>query len=273
MREALDAATRQLSEISDTPRLDAELLMADALGATREALLLGCGEQQVPPAFAGLLARRLAAEPLAYITGTKAFWSIELAVTPDVLIPRPDSEVLIATALAQRAGNPPRTVLDLGTGSGALLLATLSEWPDAVGLGVDESAAALTVAKRNARHLGLATRAHFKKGDWCEGLADRFDLILCNPPYVDAKARLAPDVSNYEPHGALYAGEDGLDDYKRLIPQLPAVLARGGIVVLEIGHSQLRAVAALAHASGFTATCHHDLAGRERCLLLRRRVR
>lgn len=265
---ALVIATARLAAVSDTPRLDAELLMAHALGLPRDKLLMWGMERSVPATFAPLLARRLAHEPVAYITGTKAFWSIDLAVTPDVLIPRPDSETLIAAAVAHFGQGGPRTVLDLGTGSGALLLAALAEWPRAKGLGIDRSPAALAVAHNNADGLGLSDRARFQLGDWAAGLVERFDLILCNPPYVDADVVLAPNVSHYEPHSALFAGADGLDDYRRLLPQLSDLLVQGGIVSLEIGHQQCDAVTALARAEGFVAVCHEDLGGRDRCLVL-----
>ncbi len=268
VHRVLSAAAAHLSAVSDTPRLDAELLMAHALEMSREKLLMWGMERDVPPSFAPLLARRLAHEPIAYITGTKAFWSIELAVTPDVLIPRPDSETLIAAAVAQFGKAGPKTVLDLGTGSGALLLATLAEWPQAEGVGVDASAAALAIASANAARLGLTGRAHFQRGDWGAGLVARFDLILCNPPYVEAAAALSANVTDHEPHAALFAGVDGLDDYKRLIPQLHAILAPNGIACLEIGHSQRVPVSALAEREGFAITCHQDLGGRDRCLVL-----
>jgi len=266
--QILTSAAAELAAISDTPRLDAELLMAHALGIPRDKLLLWGMERAVPAEFAPLLARRMRHEPVAYIIGTKAFWSIELAVTPDVLIPRPDSETLVVAAVAHFGRAGPRTVLDLGTGSGALLLAALTEWRDAHGLGVDRSAPALAVAHNNADHLGLEPRARFQLGDWAAGLATCFDLILCNPPYVEAAAPLMPDVADYEPHSALFAGADGLDDYRCLIPQLPALLAPDGIVCLEIGHTQRAAVTVLAERQGFAVTCHADLGGRDRCLVL-----
>jgi release factor glutamine methyltransferase len=266
--EAIRRATAALAEITDTPRLDAELLMAHALGMTREDLLLRHLDAPAPAAFTSLLDRRLAREPLAYITGTRDFWTITLAVAPGVLIPRPDSETLIEAAVGHFGKAGPRTVLDLGTGSGALLLAALAQWPEATGLGVDASPVALAVAARNAEALGLAPRARFQSGDWGQGLSTRFDLILCNPPYVEAEADLAPEVRDHEPASALFAGPDGLDDYRRLIPQLPALLAPGGIACVEIGHMQAEAVRAIAQECRLHATLRHDLAGRARCLVL-----
>lgn len=249
-------------------RFDAEVLLAHLLGVDRGRLLLDPDRQIDAAAFAALVARRAAHEPVAYITGAREFWSLDLVVTPAVLIPRPDSETLIEAALA--AGITPRTILDLGTGSGALLLAALSEWPQATGLGVDASPAALAIAAQNAERLGLADRARFQPGDWGQGLATRFDLILCNPPYVETGADLAADVRDHEPASALFAGADGLDDYRRIVPQLPRLLTPGGIAILEIGHTQASAVSALATA--FDVEVHRDLAGRDRCIVLRQRA-
>jgi release factor glutamine methyltransferase len=262
---ALSKAAALLAPISPTPRLDAELLLAHALGMSREALLLG-PDRAVPPAFESLLRRRLAHEPVAYITGTKSFWTLDLHVTPDVLIPRPDSEALVETAIAHFGDRSPATILDLGTGSGALLLASLDRWPSAWGLGIDRSAAALEVARGNAERLGFENRAAFVRGDWADAIDARFDLILCNPPYVEAEAVLAPDVADYEPASALYAGPDGLDDYRALVPQLPRLLAPDGVAVIEIGSAQAAAVSRLVEAEGLRASVRQDLAGLDRCL-------
>ena len=270
VRAVLVAAAHRLSSVSDTPRLDAELLMAHALGVTREAMLLSRLDDNVPTAFAALLDRRFTHEPIAYITSSRDFWTITLDVTPDVLIPRPDSETLIEAAVAHFGVAGPKTMLDLGTGSGALLLAALAQWPEAVGLGVDASEAALAVASGNAQRLGLANRTRFARGDWGQGLNEHFDLILCNPPYVESSAALAPEVADYEPAAALYAGSDGLDDYRRLIPQLGALMTPSAIVALEIGAGQAALVSALAGQAGLTPTLYKDLAGRDRCLVLRR---
>lgn len=260
--DALRAAATRID------RFDAEVLLAHLLCTDRGGLFLDPTREIDASAFAALVDRRAAHEPVAYITGTREFWSLDLIVTPAVLIPRPDSETLIEAALA--SGIKPRTILDLGTGSGALLLAALSEWPAATGLGIDASQAALAVAARNAERLGLAGRARFQPGDWGQGLATRFDLILCNPPYVETGADLAADVRDHEPASALFAGADGLDDYRRLLPQLPGLLSPGGIAIVEIGHTQAAAVGALAAA--FDVEVHRDLAGRDRCLVLRQRA-
>jgi release factor glutamine methyltransferase len=259
-----DAAAK-LAPISDTPRLDAELIAAHAAGLERGEMLLRLGDLAVSAGADALLARRLAHEPVAHITGTRDFWTLSLKVTPDVLIPRPDSETLIEAALRHFAGQAgPRRILDLGTGSGALLMAALSEWPQASGLGIDISAGALAVARENAGRCGLADRAEFVAGDWAQGLDGRFDLILCNPPYIEAGAVLAPEVADHEPHGALFAGADGLDCYRRLAPEMARLLETGGIALFEIGHDQGRAVSGLFAAEGFAPVLHHDLGGRDR---------
>ncbi|MBL0914127.1 MAG: peptide chain release factor N(5)-glutamine methyltransferase [Sphingopyxis sp.] len=266
----LRQAAGRLDGVSDTPRLDAELLMAHALGIERQALLLDPVRFAVPEGFGALIERRRAHEPLAYIVGHRDFWTIRLQVGPGVLIPRPDSETLIEAAVHYFGAAGPKRVLDLGTGPGTLLLAALAEWPDAAGLGVDASEAALAFARANADALNLADRADFQTGDWADGIEGQFDLILCNPPYIADSEALMPDVADYEPTGALFAGADGLADYRRIIPDLPRILAPSGIAILEIGHAQHMLVRELAEAAGFSVTCRPDLGGRDRALLLTR---
>lgn len=264
----LQTAAARLAGGSDTPRLDAELLMGHALGVEREALLLSHLDDETPLAFASLLDRRAAGEPVAYITGRRAFWTVELEVGHGVLIPRPDSEALVEAAIAHFGEAGPGTILDLGTGPGTLLLAALDQWPDATGLGVDKSGRALAYARRNAERLGLAGRARFQAGDWAEGVRGRFDLILCNPPYVEAGAILPRDVALWEPAEALYAAADGLSELRRLAAALPPRLAPGGVACVEIGAGQRPAAADLFEARGFAVSCRRDLAGTERCLVL-----
>lgn len=268
--DAIRAAAARLSASSDTARLDAELLMAHALGTGRSDLLLHRMRDSAPAGFAALVERRLGHEPVAYITGTAEFYGHEFMVSPAVLIPRADSEVLVEAALA--AAPAPHRVLDCGTGSGALLLSVLASRVDAQGLGIDRSLDALQVAAANAARLGLGERARMLIADWTQaGWAlelGRFDLILVNPPYVEADADLAPSVREHEPAGALFAGRDGLDDYRVLIPQLPGLLAPGGTALVEIGHSQAEAVGEIAKAAGFAAILHRDLGGRPRVLAL-----
>lgn len=264
-------ATVTLSAVSATPRLDAELLMAHALGMDRSMMLLRQHDLVAPDGFAGLLARRFAHEPVAYITGVQAFWDLELRVTPDVLIPRADSETLldVATDWFGKDRMPAR-IADLGTGSGALLLAALSIFPAASGCGIDSSMAALGVARGNADRLGFADRALFMQRDWTvdgwsEGLA-RFDLILCNPPYIEDGHALEAMVSAHEPHSALFAGADGLDDYRVLIPQLPFLLNPDAVAIFEIGYNQAEAVRELGAKAGFSTELRHDLAGNPRAI-------
>ena len=261
-------AAQRLAAVSDTPMLDAELLLAHALGIEREDLLLK-PPSDVPPEFDHLIARRAAGEPVAYITGTRAFWTVELEVTPDVLIPRPDSETLLDAGVAYfRGSEGPRHILDLGTGSGALLLAALDQWPNASGVGIDSSPAAVAVAERNAVRLGMSDRAELRIGDWATGIAQCFDLILCNPPYVAAAAELGPGVAEHEPHAALFAGDDGLDALRILAPQFPRLLEPGGLAAVEIGHDQAQSAAGLLARDGLEARLAHDLAGRPRAILL-----
>lgn len=269
----LRTATNLLSATSDTPRLDAELLMAHALGIDRQALLLDSSRYEVPESFVQLVARRMGNEPIAYIVGYRDFWTIRVEVGPGVLIPRPDSETLIEAAIALARGREadwPRTILDLGTGPGTLLLAALDAFRGATGLGVDASEQALAYARDNAEALGFAARTTFRAGDWAAGLDGAFDLILCNPPYIADDEALMPDVADHEPAEALFAGADGLDDYRRIMPDLPRLLAPGGAAILEIGHQQRISVSQLAEAAGFAAACRRDIGGRDRALVLTR---
>jgi len=262
-------ATRQLSETSDTPRLDAELLMAEALHIDRDRLILNPPDRDPPKRFQTMLKRRLKGEPVAYITGRRAFWNIELHVGPGVLIPRPDSEVLISSALEHFEGiDGPKRVLDLGTGPGTLLLAALDLWPEATGLGVDSSRRALSYATANSRRLGFEKRAKFKIGDWAEGIDEKFDLILCNPPYVAEDEPLGTGVAEHEPEEALFAGPEGLDSIRRLAPEIPRLLAPGGLAAVEIGAAQGEAAIPLLRQNGLEAGVVQDLGGRDRAVLL-----
>lgn len=263
-------AVRRLGKVSDTPRLDAELLLAHAFGIERDALLLRPPDSEVPPSFSGLLDRRVNGEPVAYILGRRAFWNIELEVGPGALIPRPDSETLIAAAVEHFAGSDgPARVLDLGTGPGTLLLAALDQWPRATGIGIDASPHALEYARRNARRLELHRRATFRLGNWAQGVTEQFDLLLCNPPYVATGAELGPGVAEHEPREALFAGPDGLDDYRRLAPQVGRLLAAGGLAAVEIGFDQAESAGGLFRDQGFHPDIAHDLGGRPRAMLIR----
>lgn len=267
VRAALAEAARALAGVSDTARLDAELLMAHALGTNRDAVLLRHLGEAVPAGFAALVERRRTGEPLAYITGMRDFWTITLRVGPGVLIPRADSETLIEAAVRHFAGTAgPRRVLDLGTGPGTLLLAALAEWPGATGLGVDMSATALGYARANAAALGMP--ATFAEGDWAAGIDEPFDLILANPPYIaDDDPDIAADVRAFEPGEALFAADKGLAAYRAIVPDLPRLIAPGGVAVLEIGWRQGEAVAAMVRAAGLSARVTHDLGDRPRAVV------
>jgi release factor glutamine methyltransferase len=269
--EALREAARRLASATDTARLDAEVLMAETLGVSRSDMLLRHMGVPVPDLFEGLLARRLRHEPVAQILGRKEFYGREFRVCPAVLTPRADSEATVAAALEVcRRG---ARILDCGTGSGALLLTLLAELPGASGVGIDRSAAALAVAADNARRLRIDDRAEMRLGDWndphwTDGLGT-FDCVIANPPYVEEDYELPPSVRDYEPIEALYAGSEGLDDYRSLVPQLAKLLKNGGVAVLEIGATQAEAVAKIGAQAGFTSELRHDLGGRPRALILR----
>lgn len=252
-----------------------------AMAALRAAGIDGAGfESRLLVAHAGgdesrldtLIARRVAHEPMAFILGRQGFWTLDLAVSPATLIPRADSETLIEAALAAFPDrNAVRRVLDLGTGTGCLLLAALAEFPEAQGIGVDLVPQAAALARRNAARNGLADRACFLAGSWAEALSARFDLILSNPPYIETAdiPALMPEVARHEPGSALDGGLDGLDAYRAILIQLPGLLAPDGLAVLELGEGQADAVSALARASGLTIRgLRADLGGVGRALML-----
>jgi release factor glutamine methyltransferase len=206
----------------------------------REARLLA-REAPDSPTFDAFIARREKREPVAYILGRKEFWSLDFEVTPAVLIPRPDSETVIETALQERKATPPTRILDLGTGSGCLLVALLTEWPTATGVGVDISPDALAVAKRNAERLGVADRTSFVVADFANlALGERFDLVVANPPYIaeSEHAHLDPDVRDHEPRLALTSGRDGLRDIERIARALHDLMTDESLALIEIGHDQ-----------------------------------
>jgi release factor glutamine methyltransferase len=266
---ALADAARQLSQTSDTARLDAELLMAEALNIERDRLILDPPGCEPPRRFWEMVERRKAGEPVAYITGRRAFWNIELHVGPGALIPRPDSEVLISSAIEHFEGSAgPRRILDLGTGPGTLLLAALDLWPQASGIGVDSSRQALSYAEANARRLGVEKRAHFAFGNWGKGIDQRFDLLLCNPPYVARDEPLGAGVAEHEPAEALFAGPQGLDSIRALAPHVARLLAARGLAAIEVGASQGQAALKLLVRDGLCGRLVPDLAARDRAVLL-----
>ena len=260
----------------DSAALDARLLLGIALGRDdavlpHETLIDWTAEQG--SAFDALIARRIAGEPVSRIRGWREFWSLRFDLSPDTLDPRPDSETIIATALAWvgERRNESLRLLDLGSGSGALLLACLSELPHASGVGIDISAGAVSLATANADRLGLGDRASFIEGDFADPDAggDGFDLILCNPPYIPLAdiGGLASEVVDYDPHRALDGGDDGLHSWRRLLPRIAWGLAAGGQAFVEIGVGQQQQVTALALAAGLQpAGDAADIAGIVRCL-------
>ncbi len=278
LAQALTAAAGRLAAAGvEDPRRDARLLIAAAIAVGPERLIAE-PERVLDGAeaarFEASIARRVAREPVSRILGRRGFWSLELEITPDTLDPRPDSETLVGAVLArieaQGLAGAPLSVLDLGTGSGCLLLALLSELPAATGLGLDISVPALEVARRNARRLGLSHRVRFAAGDWGAGLDGLWKVIVSNPPYitVDEIGGLAPEVARYDPRLALTAGCDGLDAYRKLLPQAARLLEGGGTLALEVGRGQQDAVTDLLATSGFIPLGRYrDLGGIERCLL------
>lgn len=257
----------------DSAALDARLLVQHALGMSREEMLLADNtvSDSAVALYDALIARRLLREPVAKILGRRGFWKDEFVVTAATLDPRPDSETVIQAALEHRPADSVRRVLDLGTGTGCLLLSLLGEYGQAEGLGVDISDQALDVARENTRLLGLENRAAFRRSDWCAEVEGAFDIIVCNPPYIaerDAET-LMPEVRKYDPFIALFGGVDGLDAYRTLLPQAAAHLAGGGMLLLEIGRGQEEDVVRLGVQAGLKeVTRHRDLAGVERVLVM-----
>ncbi len=261
----------------DTPDLDARLLVGHALGLDHSAIAVASTRaltQAETERLDAVLARRLAHEPVARIRGSKEFWSLPLAVTPDVLVPRPETETVVEAALAVVARDRAPRIADLGTGSGAILLALLSELPTARGIGTDRSERALAVARRNADDLGLADRAAFVACDFADAIAGACDLVVANPPYIPSGdiATLAPEVRDYDPRLALDGGHDGLAAYRAIAADAARVLAPGGWLAVEIGIGQAEAVAALLtqHGLAVPRETHRDLAGRPRVVMGRR---
>jgi release factor glutamine methyltransferase len=260
----------------DTPNADARILIGHALGLNHTALAAAgdrCVSAKESEMIAALAQRRLCREPVARIVGCKEFWSLPLAVNASTLVPRPETETVVEVALAAVDASGPRTralrIADVGTGSGAILLALLSELPNARGVGTDISVEALTMARANAQRLGI-DRAAFVAGEMTSPLSAPFDLVVSNPPYVASGdiATLDPEVRAFDPRSALDGGADGLHYYRALSASVPPLLTPGGIVVVEIGAGQATAVTQLLSTAGLAvAAPHHDLNGVPRALL------
>lgn len=279
---ALARAAARLGEAHiESARLDARVLLGHVLGVDPASLVMAGDDMldvRALAAFGALVERRARHEPVAYLTGRREFWSRNFAVTPDVLIPRPDSETLIEAALTVIPDYAARLrILDLGTGSGCLLISLLLEFGEAVGLGIDVSEAAIAVARQNAAAHGLRARAQFRVSDWFSNVAGSFDLIVANPPYL-AKGEIAgldEDVRGFEPYGALVpregGGSDALAAYCAIIAGLQAHLSPGGLVIFEAGKDQAGEISALLSASGFApAGIFRDLSGIGRAVAARR---
>lgn len=258
----------------ETARLDARVLAMHVFALGESALMTSTGGVGVAKAaqYQACVERRLQGEPISHIIGRREFWSLDFRVDSSTLAPRPDSESLIAGALRYFTDkDTPLRILDLGTGTGCLLLSLLSEYPHAQGVGVDRSRGALGVAMANARAHNLATRSQFINAHWTTALGKTFDLIVCNPPYLSHEEWVdGPRELSFEPRSALVGGTDGLDAYRELIPEIEQVMNRESVVIFEIGMTQERAVSELLLAAGFGhLDVLHDLGGRSRGIVAR----
>jgi release factor glutamine methyltransferase len=280
-KDALRFAVLELQRAEiESASLDARLLLQHVLGVSREQLLADdrlVMTQQQEAQYNELVAKRVRRQPVAQLTGKREFWGISFSVSENTLDPRPDSETLIDAVLRRmKDRDAPYRILDLGTGTGCLLLTLLSEYPSALGVGVDICEQALSVAERNAASLwgrssGITQRVRFVRSCWAEQLQGEFDIIISNPPYIPtgAIALLAPEVKEYEPHLALDGGEDGFDCYRAIMKQLPGLLAADGIAAFEIGIGQHRDLPAIVEENGLqVAGIKEDLAGIPRCVLV-----
>jgi release factor glutamine methyltransferase len=265
----------------DSADLDARILVGHLLGLDLTGMIAAAARQisaHEAQQLEEMARRRLAGEPIARILGRKEFWGLSLRLSAATLVPRPDTETVVELALELRRAVPRLTrrlrIADIGTGSGAILLALLSEWPDADGIGTDINAVALSTARRNAADLGLGGRAAFVACDYAAALSGAFDLMVSNPPYIRSSdiAGLAVEVRDHDPHGALDGGTDGLDAYRKLIPQAARLLAPGGALVVEVGHGQSGDVEALMTTARLTpgGPPRADLAGIRRAVASRK---
>lgn len=270
---------RMLGATTETAALDARVIVAHFMGCVPAQLALR-DDEEIGAALAeearGFARRRAEGEPVARLTGEKEFWGMALTLAPETLIPRPDTETLVEAVLARVEEDWNRAatlrLLDLGTGSGAILLALLSELPNSEGLGIDIQAAAVTTARANAERHGLASRASFEIGDWSARVRGTYDVVVANPPYIETQeiATLPVDVRDHDPHVALDGGADGFDAIHAILADLSRILAPGGVAFIEVGAGQAATVVELAGAHGFAAGFRRDLAGHERVAILSR---
>jgi release factor glutamine methyltransferase len=276
-RALREAAARLVAAGVPESELEARILACEAFGLDAARLIaLSAAEAPAGAAdsLARLVSRRLAGEPVDRILGRREFWGLEFRLSPETLAPRQDTETVVEAALSTLGGRQRRlSILDLGVGSGCLLLALLSELPNATGVGVDRSTGAAAAAKANAERLGLAARARFIVGDWASSLTSTFDLVVSNPPYIPSAEieTLEVEVREHDPVRALDGGADGLAAYRAILTDLPRLLAPGGVAVLEFGIHQAEDVAALAERAGLRPElpCRNDLSGIPRAAILR----
>lgn len=274
LRRAIATA---LMPVTRSASLDARLLVAHAMGIAPDDVILN-EDQPVGSAVAievhALAKRRAAGEPVARIVGEKEFYGLPMMLSAATLVPRPDTEALVDAVLEVVHRESTLAILDLGTGSGAILLALLSQLPNAAGLGVDRAPEALSVAERNARRLGFAERALFAEGDWAAGIRTRFDVVVSNPPYIATAeiAELPVEVRDFDPHLALDGGDDGLESIRAVLSNLDSVLAPEGVAFVEIGHGQADAVGDIAAANGYKSIFRADLGGVPRVAVLSRKI-
>ncbi len=271
------AATETLRAAGlEAPRHEARSLAGAVLDLTREAMLVAPDrvlDAAVAERFRAAVARRAAGEPFARIVGRREFWSLDFDLSPDTLVPRPETEGVVEAVLAALPErNMAVSILDLGTGTGCILLTLLSELPNARGVGIDIAEGAVVTARANATRLGLSARADFRVGDWLADIEGPFDVVVSNPPYVadGDRAGLAPEVRDHDPARALFAGDDGCDAFRAIVPMLPRVLAPGGLAVFECGTGQAEKVTELLARAGLKETrIRTDLAGHERVVVAR----
>jgi release factor glutamine methyltransferase len=280
-QESIRKAAQQLGAVAENPEREGRLLLAHILKISYEEVYFSPDRQltfEEERALEALLDRRTSHEPLSRILGHREFWSLPFRVTSDTLDPRPDSETLIESVLTFYPDqNAPLTIIDLGTGSGCLLLSLLHEYPNAWGVGIDAREAAIRIAQENAVSLNLRNRSAFLVGNWGDALSSQFDVIVSNPPYIAATESLPPEVALYDPASALYGGIDGLDCYRALATQLPNLAEPDSKIFLEIGAGQYDAVTSIFRDSPhpqaiLTLTAVKDLQGHERCVILTKKT-